>query len=290
MQMNVLLEVPDEIVNGLANGTYTRYGGVIRGEGKQIVTLLKDAGSISTNTVVTGINPQMAILTVAIAAGFMVLNEKMNQINKTLTNIVYDVQEIKEIVDDIREFQFMSLDVEFKHALTNANRGLTENNYNLIEQARSDFNHVGEFMLAIMDKIINKNRLISSLDMYIQCSLIYYICAQADIHCSMALNQYDTVSKDVDCYQNKLDGIQQEFSKGLMSSLSNDIESLSYKRIESLKVNVQQLEWFKECTYSNLHVAGFLKENNIKYIEYEDVMKRFTENKNAVACQMVASY
>ena len=101
--MNVLLEVPDEIVNGLANGTYTRYGGVIRGEGKQIVTLLKDASSVSKNTIIAGINPQMVVFTVAIAAGFIVLNEKMNQINKTLTNIACDVQEIREIVDDIRE-------------------------------------------------------------------------------------------------------------------------------------------------------------------------------------------
>ena len=288
--MNVLLEVPDEIVNGLANGTYTRYGGVIRGEGKQIVTLLKDASSVSKNTIIAGINPQMVVFTVAIAAGFIVLNEKMNQINKTLTNIACDVQEIREIVDDIREFQFMSLDVEFKHALTNANRGVTENNPNLIEQARSDFNHVGEFMLAIMNKIIDKKRLISFLDMYIQCSLIYYTCAQADIHCSMALNRYDTVLNDISCYQNKLDGIQQDLSKGLMSSLSNEIESLSYKRIDTLKLNMQQLDLFKECTYGNLYVAGFLKENNIKYIEYEDMMKRFTENENAVACQMVVPY
>jgi len=111
MRIRIELEVPDEIADGLRNGTLERVGGVIRSaDSKQVVVWLREGGSMSRNPSsgltllptllrATGMNAR----TVAVVAGAITVAGPLLDIAITAYTIHYLTQRIEALKREIED-------------------------------------------------------------------------------------------------------------------------------------------------------------------------------------------
>lgn len=93
MQVTTLLDIPDALVQGLADGTYSRIGGTVRHvQTGRIVALLREAAPatdlLSAVTPVVGIlNLGVSVLNLGVSVvGFIVVIDRLGQLEKELQN------------------------------------------------------------------------------------------------------------------------------------------------------------------------------------------------------------
>lgn len=281
MKMKVLFDIPKEIMDGLASGIYVRKGGVIvTKEGHNVVAWLKEAEALGTTGAT--IHPAVAAAVVAVAVGFIVLNSKLTDIKNLINHMQHDILKIIEKTEEIHDQQIIELFACYKTAVEIAELGIREGNPRLLEEARSKFIQTGETYLGLSNRIIQKKLIVPQHEIYAQHSLLYYFCAQGDIHCSMALNKFETARKSIDKYQNIFSDLAQQFRKELSSATANDIELLTYDQISSLEEKNKYYDILEEYIESNLPIIDCLQKKRIPYLEYAKSMKEYQQS-NAVA-------
>lgn len=113
MDLNVVFDVPARIVEGLANGSLERVGGVIRdSSNKQVVTWLQEGGSeLSRNVVkppvgglgdaLSAANPILGAVNVGVSvAGFTMVLQELNRVSEQIRVIEAKVDRVSDKLDD----------------------------------------------------------------------------------------------------------------------------------------------------------------------------------------------
>lgn len=105
--INVLFEIPEDILKGLADGRYERVGGVIRKvDSKTVVSWLSEAGESISDKRLPGIlgNQQMImglqVANLAVSAvGFAMIYHKLKKVEFQLQNLDRKIDEVKKAQD-----------------------------------------------------------------------------------------------------------------------------------------------------------------------------------------------
>lgn len=283
MVMEILVEVPQEILDGIARGEYIRKGGVVvTKEGHKVIAWLKE--TIATGSNVPPINPVVAGVVVVAAAGFIMLNNKLNHIIELEENIGHTVKEVKDIVEDIRNYQYTSLFADYRSAVTYAERGIRENRNGLLENARNLFIQVGERVIGFLDNIIRKDNIVPSYELYTQLSLLYYACSQCDVHSSMAMREYETAKKATEIHRDLLYRLKTQFCQKLSSATANVIEQLDYAQIDMIAEKPKMFDTYLSYMESNIPVIEYLEDYEVPYLEFSNFMADFENNSYATVC------
>ena len=284
MIIEVLLEVPKEVFDGLRTGEYIRKGGVIvTKDGHQIVAWLKDVKDIDS-TAIAAINPTVAVAVLALAAGFFVICKKIDTIMCHINNIEQELQEIKETVEDINVFQQTSLIADFRAAVIWAERGDREKKNSLLEDARKIFSRIAEMSYLLTENIIKNNQLAKKYNLYTDLSYLYYASAQCDISCDRALGEFQTAHRDTERHLGNMLEMKNNFRNYFSSAKGNEIEILSYQDIMQVEEKYKNIIWYSDNIEGKKYEINYFKQYNIPYLEQEKAMMELHSNQKALLC------
>ncbi|MBB6462271.1 hypothetical protein [Flammeovirga kamogawensis] len=111
MKQNIFFEIPSNIMEGLANGTLERLGGVIRDSNNKTVrawlkevplqgemdsTVMSQLSTLSSSS--TAVTNALSIANIGVSvAGFAILSMQLHKINQHINHIAKDIKELKEV-------------------------------------------------------------------------------------------------------------------------------------------------------------------------------------------------
>lgn len=285
--VEVLLEMPQDIIEGLNDGTYKRFGGVIRNQTGDIVSHLREIGyqkfendnypselqeQLKLLNITSNMSSITSILNLSVSTiGFIYLSQKINKIEKKLESMDAKLNVIIELLEDAKEKQEIRDLSVLKNAIHLAERALkSKYKQEEFKEARKLFGQARMFYQLILDMFIKKEQQLKNYHLFNCYFSLYMVSAIGEIKCSLYLNDQGAALFDIHSVQQFTKNIQMNFNE-MISPLNPDfikIKSSDINELKEMKLtfkeSVDRLEGFHE-------EINFINTANIDFIEWENI-------------------
>ena len=249
--VEVLLEMPQDIIEGLNDGTYKRFGGVIRNQTGDIVSHLREIGyqkfenvnyppelqeQLKLLNITSNISSITSILNLSVSTiGFIYLSQKINKIEKKLESMDAKLDVILELLKDSKEKQEIRDLTVLKNAIHLAERA-RESIYKQEEfkEARKLFGQARMFYQLILDVFIKKGQQLKNYNLFNYYFSLYMVSAIGEIKCSLYLNDQGAALFDINSVKELTKNIQMNFNK-IITPLNPDFIKIKSSDINELK-------------------------------------------------------
>lgn len=273
---NLLIEmlgtaIAPEITAGLKLGNYILNGEMIldNQNNSSAILLNESAATEIVPPSTFGLNPAVGALTLAVAAGFLVMNSKLNKIQNELQNIKKDLSEIKKIVSDNHEYEVGKLFADFKTYSQEAKLNVTENKPKNLLSLRREFLKILNRVDTLMNVIQNRKKIIFLRGTFMQYVKLYYSCAECSILCSMAGREYNAALQLISDAAKSLDELRKNYRESFVQASANEVAAISYDDIPNLKQNYFQIKFMGESVKNNERIISGLERGKFTYIELD---------------------
>ena len=176
---NLIIEmlIPPEVTAGLKLGEKILNGGMISDTNTAMFvneSALEEILSQKLTPMALGIPQAAAAVTLAVAAGFLFINSKLNKIQEQLQDIKSDLTEIKKIVSDTQEYEIGKLFADVKSYLKESELNVIENKPENLLVLRREFLKIKDRADVLIRMIQNKNKIISLRNTFMQYVKLYH--------------------------------------------------------------------------------------------------------------------
>jgi hypothetical protein len=286
--VEIIFEMPNDIKQGLNEGIYKRFGGVIRTQKGDIATHLREVG-IQRIKNVNNYPPQLqeqlkllnmtgnissitSILNLSVSTiGFVYLAHRLNKIENKLERIDAKLDIILDLLKDSKEKQENRDLSVLKNAIHLAERA-RESVYKQEEfkEARRLFGQARMFYQLILDAFIKKGQQLIYFSLFNHYFSLYIVSAIGEIKCSLYLNDKGAALFDINSVKELTKKIQINFHETI-TPLNPDFIKIKSSEINELKEmkltfkeSVDRLEGFRE-------EINFIDSANIDFLEWESI-------------------
>lgn len=219
-----------------------------------------------------GINPATATLTLAVAAGFIFINSKLNKIQGQLQDIRSDLTEIKEIVSDSQEYEVGKLFADFKTYLQESQLLVVENKAKDLSNLRSEFLKIRNRVKFLADMIGDRKKIIILRDTFMQYVKLYHACAECAVRCSMAGEEYQAAKKLISDSSDDLKNFYENYRESFIVASTGEVASIPYNKFAELSQNYFQIKYMRECVTSSAKIIFGLESKKFSYLEFDKKM------------------
>jgi hypothetical protein len=255
MNLNVTMDLPKQIAQGLLSGKYERIGGVVRDiESKQIVTWLRDVGnqrnqvlstilspstlSATAGTMLSLANPVLGVLNLAVSTmGFLIIKNRLGVIEQRLEQAQGVLQTIDYKID-------LSFFANFRAALDLACNTFTmtssETRNLSAMQAINRFLEAEHHYTSLADTEIGNGSLVA--DEYLSTLCLAYV---TEVRCYLELEELDTARGRM---QEAVAALRQRFQKRVNTLLTSNPAAYlhpSLKEQVGLKKLTKVYQWLE---------------------------------------------
>ena len=281
MENLIIMMLPPEIQAGIKIGDLILNGGTILDtqNNNSAAFINEEASQQIISPAALGINPAMAALSLAVVAGFMVVNSKLDKIQEQLTDIKSDLSEIKRIVSDSQEYEIGKLFADFRTWVHEAKLNVVENKAENLSNLRREFLKIGNRVKVLANMIQDKEKIIILRDTFMQYIKLYYACAEFSIRCSAAGNEFNAARQLVADSAENLSTFQKNYYNSFANASAYDIANISYISIPDLKKNYFQIKFMRDCIKSNDEIITGIEQKKFTYIEFDKKMNELHEIK-----------
>lgn len=273
---NLLIEmlIPPEIKAGLKLGEQILNGGMIVDSQTNSAMYINEGAleeilSQKLSPMALGIPQAAAVVTLAVAVGFLVMNSKLNKIQDQLQDIKSDLSEIKKIVSDTQEYEIGKLFAGVKSYLKESELNVIENKPENLISFRREFLKIKDRTDVLINMIQNKDKIISLRNTFMQYVKLYHTCVESAIHCSLAGKEYDAANCLISDSTKKFNDLKELYIQTFINASASQIANVAYEEIESLRQNYFQIKLMKECVKTNKRLLRHLKRGKFTYVEFE---------------------
>lgn len=300
--LEVVLEIPDHILEGLETGVFERVGGVIRKtDNSQIVMWLRDVGLSEDNQPSEAasqmaeklgifsnagtINMGLSLINLGVnVAGFAFIANKINEVQDKLIKISLEINEIRGMVESISRRQDLEIFAELKTAIDIANRAIScSNNEHRIEDlrdARKRFTASRNVFYLITNEMKNKGLIWKYFDsFYLYTALLLYSIL-AEVKCSLYLGEDSIARCELDIHRKQFSEITVTFL-AQPNPFNTDFLAIHSERIPELTMMRKQVAEGKNFLDGMQEELNFLDRIELPYLETEKMIRR-KEPKNGL--------
>ena len=275
---NLIIEmlIPPEVTAGLKLGEQILNGGIISDNNTAMFvneSALEEILSQKLTPMALGIPQAAAAVTLAVAAGFLFINSKLNKIQEQLQDIKSDLTEIKKIVSDTQEYEIGKLFADVKSCLQESQLNVIENKPENLIVLRREFLKIKDRADVLIDMIQNKNKIISLRNTFMQYLKLYHTCVESAFRCSMAGKEYNAARNLISDSVKKFNELKEIYRQTFINATAAQVANIAYEEIESLRQNYFQIKFMGECVESNKKFLPYLEQGNFTYVELENKMQ-----------------
>jgi|GEM_PF-2277850 prefoldin subunit 5 len=293
--INILLELPDEIIAGLESGKYERVGGVIRETNSKHVRLwLKEIWS-PTGESANNITPQMlqqlnirqsAVNNISMGinswnlatniAMFAYMVREMEIIKTYLKDISEQIRELSNCIEGISKRQDQEQLAKLISAMDIARRACISLNKDIrvadLRDARNMFTNSRNLYYQILKDIIRQNQVFRYPEpSFVYAALLIYAII-GEVRCSLYLNETRTAVEDLETGIRMFNDVKAAFLRE-PKPFEQDLLMMPSKYVPTFKEHRLQIQ---ECQN---YLDGFkseieqLNNSNILYDKFEDAIR-----------------
>lgn len=294
--VDVTLKLPDWIKNGLADGTFTREGGVVRNGNGEIVTFLRESNGLSQELAKGNLPSSpllssqmsslrslstaalgMQVLNLGVSAiGFAIVISKLNKIQASLQEIHKKLDEVLVEVQWISRKQDLKMVGKMQAALEIASKALLASSTDLRRQeltdARSRLIELANRSKLFLDDLITTKKYLSSPDLF---GLSYrtWACSRiALVQCELFLDENKRAIQSMQRMRKENEEIREAYLYPLQHFDENPIPLMQMPR--ETKCMLKEIKELVPNTTSQ--IAGyqqeidFVQRNGLSWEEWKD--------------------
>ena len=295
--VDVTLKLPDWIKRGLADGTFTREGGVVRNGNGEIVTFLRESGGLSQE-IAKGNLPSspllssqisslrslstaalgMQILNLGVSAiGFAVVISKLNKIQAGLQEIHKKLDEVLVEVQWISRKQDLEIVGKMKAALEIASTAVLASSMDLRRQGLTDAKNrlieSANLSRLLLDDLITTKKYLSRPDLF-DLSYRTWACSRiALVQCELFLDENNmAVQKSVQRMHKENEEIREAYLYPLQHFDENPIPLMQMPR-ETKRILKEIKELIPNTTTqiaSYQQEIDFVQRSGLSWEEWKD--------------------
>ena len=285
--------IPDAIEQGLKNGNYVRFGGVIRdAQTKQVVAMLREVTPNLTQaaSLLSQVASVASILNLGVSViGFAIVIKRLGEIEQRLKQVQEDVKQLHYKFD-------LSVYANFRAALDLARdaftMGKTENRMNMAYLAINRFLEAQHTYTDYIDRALEKD--IQVADEYLSSLFLTYL---ARVRCYLEL---DEVERACNCLKEGADNLRIPLEKYVKSLLISEPVAISYPSLvmglpDKLESPIELCRLVEICRYLDPTLDSKLDEKTtlfkaqskhlVKFIKNQPSQTRISEANAAAAIE-----
>lgn len=289
--LEVLFGLPEDIIEGLRNGTYKRWGGAIRHQKGYFVYHLRETGQDSLENInrmlpqmqeqmkllnLTGkITATSSILNLSVSTiGFIYLSHKVNKIEKKLEQLDIKLDQILNVVENSNEKIDAMVMSKLKNAMELASRALAREN---MEYAREDFRDARKLFAeskfiyqSILEGMMKKKEFLKSTDVFMDFFSLYLISCVGEIKCSLYLSDYEAAHFNINTAKDFIKLIDLNFKEHINLRNLEFIRMTGNAMVElkNIKLHLKETD---ARLYSFKEEIKLLESQGIGYLEWERI-------------------
>ena len=220
--IDVTLEVPSWIAEGLNTGSLFREGGVVRRNTGKIAMFLRESSGLSRELAVGNLSPSpllssqlsslqslsiasigMQALNLGISAvGFVVVAKKLNRIESKLNQIHQKMDELSVQAEWISRKQDLAMIAKMEGALETADRAIHASSNdirrNSLIAAMHELTEVSKFMRRCLNDLISSREYLSNPQLFDLYYRTWACCRVAIMQCELLLDENGLALRDVE--------------------------------------------------------------------------------------------
>lgn len=268
--------IPDTIEQGLKNGNYVRFGGVIRdAQTKQVVAMLREVAPNLTQaaSVLSQVGSVASILNLGVSViGFAIVIKRLGEIEQRLKQVQEDVKQLHYKFD-------LSVYANFRAALDLARDAFTmsktENRMNIAYLAINRFLEAQHTYTDYVDRALEKN--IQVADEYLSSLFLTYV---ARARCYLELEEVEIACN---CLKEGADNLRIPIEKYVKRLLISEPVAISYPSLvigipDKLESPIELYRLAEICRYLDSTLDNKLDETTTLFKAQSKHLVKFIQN------------
>ena len=281
--LTVDFELPQEILDGLLSGEYTRCGGVIRDGAGQIVKHLVETGQyIEVNNI--SVMQQMKALKLlgnlslttnlltlgVVSVGFLVMNQKLIKMEKQLCDIKNGLKEIERKIDFIQDQLDVKLLAKLKAAINIGEAALLSKEDKKIRflDAQNRFIEVKHEMHGLAEKIRGRYGIVSFYDIYAHYGACYAIAAMGEAKCALYLDEHEIAIKNIRESANDINVMRRYYQESF-NPRRIEVQQITHAEIPRVKQYSDEFDEMRKRIESAEAQINLLLRTGTSYMDLE---------------------
>lgn len=289
--LEVVFEIPEDILEGLKTGEYRRFGGIVRNLKGSVVAHLRETGQVELEQI-NNLLPQMqdqlkllkwtsavgavsSVLNLTVSiAGFAYLAHKINKVEKRLETMEAKLDVVLEVVKELKLLDEIKIKAKLKNATSLAERALkrhlSEEGKRDLYDASSLFSEIKAYYGLLVESLIKGGKALPLYNVLYEYISLYMLSVIGEVNCRLYLNDFIAANFEMEFaiqfLNNIMESINEEFNifnPNFVALSSKEIPDIKSKRSQLVEMG-QRLESFQQEVH-------FIEANKIDYLEWQSL-------------------